>query len=688
MFLPSWLQSWKHGGPNRRTDRAGRPGQRRVRVALTLESLEDRMAPAVLTVTNAADMHQDELLTLREAVALANADASSGQSDTIDFDASLGNATITLTAGELELSGASGNATTTIDGAGRITVSGNHASRVFQIDAGVHAELDGLTLTDGRVVATSPQAGGGIYNVGTLTVRGSTLSGNFVDGYGGGVYNAGTLTVTDSILSGDNATDGGGGIYNSANLTVSDSTLSGNSVSYLSEDGGGIDNVGGASAQITHCTIRNNSVRPGGLGGGLYNGGTMTVSDSTIDGNTGGYGGGGIENLFGTLTVSRTTFAGNSAAIGAGIDNDWGTLTVSNSTFAGNSATDDGGGGISNYAGPVTVSDCTFAANTATYNGGAILNQVGPMTVIDSTLVGNTATYSFPSGGGICNFGAQLMLSDSIVAGNTASSGPDVSGPVDARSSYNVIGNGNGLTGISDGVNHNQIGTPANPIDPLLASLGNYGGPTQTFALLVGSPALAAGGASTMLTSPVNATATSLNVDSAASLAVSPGLTIQIDGEQLLITAVNTTSNTFTVVRGVNGTAVVAHDAGAGLFPAADQRGAPRVVNGSLDIGSYQSQPATRLVLSVAGGVSAGTAFTLTVTAYDAYGNVAIGYTGTVTFVSTDPAAQLPPDYPFSTSDAGTHDFVTTLFASGSRVTLFVGDSTTNLTASLDVLVS
>jgi hypothetical protein len=687
MSLRSWLRGWKGRGPNQGTKPVGGPGQIRASVRLALETLEDRTAPAVLTVTSAADMYQDGLLTLREAVALANADASSGQSDTITFDASLGNATVTLTAGQLELSGAGGNATETIDGAGRITVSGNHASRVFRSDAGVQAELDGLTITAGSIPTFILQPGGGIYNLGTLTLHGSTLSGNSIDGHGGGVYNAGTLTVSDSIVSDNTGTDGGGGIYNSANLTVSDSTLSGNSVSRLSEDGGAIDNLGG-SVQITHCTIRDNSVRPGGLGGGLYNGGTMSVSDCTVSGNTGGYGGGGIENLYGTLTVRRTTFAGNTAAIGAGVDNDSGTLTVSNSTFAGNSASADGGGGISNYGGPVTVSDCTFAANTAVYNGGAILNQVGPMTVIDCTIVGNSATYSFASGGGISNFNAPMVLTNTIVAGNTAFSAPDLDGQVDSRSSYNVIGNGNGLTGLSNGVNQNQIGTAANPIDPLLAPLGDYGGHTQTFALLPGSPALGAGGPSTTLTNPVNATATSLSVDGAASLAVSPGLTIQIDSEQLLITAVNTTGNTFTVVRGAGGTAAAAHDSSAALFPATDQRGAPRVVNGNVDIGSYQTQPAAQLVISISGPVSAGAAFTLTVTAYDAYGNVAIGYTGTVTFVSTDPDAHLPQYYPFSAGDAGSHDFLTTLYASGSTVTLSVSDPTNNLTASCDVFVN
>jgi hypothetical protein len=95
------------------------------------------------------------------------------------------------------------------------------------------------------------------------------------------------------------------------------------------------------------------------------------------------------------------------------------------------------------------------------------------------------------------------------------------------------------------------------PLDPRLGPLGDYGGPTQTFALLPGSPALGAGGPSTTLTSPVDASATTLSVDDAAALAVTPGLTIEIDGEQLTITGVDIMTNTLTVVRGVNGTMLV-----------------------------------------------------------------------------------------------------------------------------------
>src|SRR5262249_32207411 len=125
--------------------------------AIDIGALELARGP-LLTVTSTLDVHSDGLLSLREAVALANTDAGRGQSATILFDPGLCTATITLSAGPLELSGASATATETIDGGGRITVSGADASRVFQVDAGVRAELDSLTITHGRATG----AGGGI----------------------------------------------------------------------------------------------------------------------------------------------------------------------------------------------------------------------------------------------------------------------------------------------------------------------------------------------------------------------------------------------------------------------------------------------------------------------------------------------------------------------------------------------
>jgi hypothetical protein len=148
------------------------------------------------------------------------------------------------------------------------------------------------------------------------------------------------------------------------------------------------------------------------------------------------------------------------------------------------------GSGISNYIGSVTVNDSTLAANSGG-SGGGIYTSSGTVTVSSSTLAANSAA---SSAGGIYIMGGTLRLQNTLVAGNSATNtDPDINGAVDSASGYDLVGDGTGLSGISDGVNHNRVGTSASPIDPRLAPLGYYGGPTQTQGLLPDSPALGAG---------------------------------------------------------------------------------------------------------------------------------------------------------------------------------------------------
>ncbi len=116
---------------------------------------------ATLTVVNTNDSGAG---SLRQAIA----DAAPG--DTIDFNTGLSGQTITLTTGELLIT-----KNLTITGpVGGITVSGNHASRVFVIGIGSFVQISDLTISNGK----SPDLGGGINNFGTLSLTNSTVSGN------------------------------------------------------------------------------------------------------------------------------------------------------------------------------------------------------------------------------------------------------------------------------------------------------------------------------------------------------------------------------------------------------------------------------------------------------------------------------------------------------------------------------
>ncbi len=206
----------------------------------------------------------------------------------------------------------------------------------------------------------------------------------------------------------------------------------------------------------------------------------------------------GVHATFTGLTI---TAGGAASAItnGAGIFSS-GTTTISNCSFADNSSTflvGTGGGAIENFNATMIINNSTFSGNNSS-QGGAIYNH-GVLTINDSTFSGNVAAF----GGAINNFHTgSLTLKSCIVAGNTASGSPDIDGAVQAASSFNLIGNGSSMTGISNGVAGNKVGTATTPINPRLAPLAYYGGTTQTMALLAGSPAINAGGAKASVNFP------------------------------------------------------------------------------------------------------------------------------------------------------------------------------------------
>jgi CSLREA domain-containing protein len=215
-------------------------------------------------------------------------------------------------------------------------------------------------------------------------------------------------------------------------------------------------------------------------------GATVTVSGVTLThGNAAALGlqGGAIANQ-GTLSLSNSTISGNSAGDGGGIVN-VGTLTLTDCTVSGNTAFK--GGGIANE-GPLTIINSTIANNSASYGGG--IYELGYTAIVaNSTLAGNSASNQ---GGGIDNSaGGSVTLNNTIVAGNPT--GGDINGPV--TGAHNLVGAAASAGGLVNGVGGNLVG-----VDPKLGPLGFYGGPTRTIALLSGSPAIGTGGAFTVTT--------------------------------------------------------------------------------------------------------------------------------------------------------------------------------------------
>lgn len=214
-----------------------------------------------------------------------------------------------------------------------------------------------------------------------------------------------------------------------------------------------------------------------------------------VDAGTGAYGGSAILNA-GTLTVTGTTFSGNSNVAGGAIFND-GTLTISNSTFSENSTTSYGGA-IDNQA-TLTITNSTFFGNSATSTafgwGGAIFESTGTLTVTNSTFAENSAA----AGGAInqhctptCT--GTVTVINSIFSTNSAQA--DQGGGI-----YNEGGTVSEKNNVfysdagGDAAGFELSSTDVTGKDPKLAPLGWYGGATETMALLPGSAAICAGDA-------------------------------------------------------------------------------------------------------------------------------------------------------------------------------------------------
>jgi predicted outer membrane repeat protein len=214
-------------------------------------------------------------------------------------------------------------------------------------------------------------------------------------------------------------------------------------------------------------------------GGGIDSGGDLIITGSVVANNTAGYSGGGVASG-NFLTVDSSTIMGNTATdyVGGGLEATAG-ADITNSTFANNSATGNGGG--MDVQDGLTLVSCTVASNSAGNFGGGI-DAIGGFTIGTTTIVQNAAN----SAGGIYGPGGEL--DSSILANYT---GGDLSGTV--TGSYNLIAEGSGGLSASD---NNILGTTSSPIDPWLAPLGYYGGPTQTMPPTYGSPVIGAGPAS------------------------------------------------------------------------------------------------------------------------------------------------------------------------------------------------
>ena len=378
----------RHSRPHRATSRhrrGFRPG---------LEGLEDRTVLSILTIMN---NHDSGAGSLRAAIAAAKS------GDTIDFAKNLNGQTIKLTSGELAI-----NQSVGIEGPGanKLTISGTHSSRVFDISGGVLVTIASLTIADGFV--KSDDGGGGVLNDdSSLTLAHDDLTGNEALGLGG-----------------PNAYVQGGAINSleGTTLTVSDSLFNANQV-IGGSDGEG---VGGgaigtfADASVIGSTFTNNRAQAGDGG--------VAPDNASFTGDTMG---GAISSMLGTITIDQSAFTGNKAIAGNGGSGGSGVYFIGSAY----------GGALFDEGGTMTLNDTTLADNLAQGGSGAA-GGTGLGFIGDA------------NGGGFAGFGV-LTFTNSTFDHNEAMSGSGNTGStagVDASAAYGgaICTDGGGLFGFSD----------------------------------------------------------------------------------------------------------------------------------------------------------------------------------------------------------------------------------------------
>ncbi len=264
-------------------------------------------------------------------------------------------------------------------------------------------------------------------------------------------------TAITNAASGDTLTFGcSGDILLTTTLTISKNLTLDGSGETVTLDGQNQVEVLSVNSGVTF-TLKALTIAHGSAfdGGGLFNDhGTVSISDSTVANNSAGGGGAGaLDNKGGTVTITNSTFSGNSTPATGGAIYNTGTLSITNSTFANNSSTQSSAGAIFNDD-TLSISNSTFANNSAA-DGGGLEN-------------------------GLEN--ASISIGGSIVANNTGGNCSSFGGGVSDQG-YNLeSGTDCGFTGTGSLQNTDPL------LDP--SGLQNNGGPTQTIALQQGSPAI------------------------------------------------------------------------------------------------------------------------------------------------------------------------------------------------------
>jgi len=386
-------------------------------------------------------------------------------------------------------------------GMGTTIIDGGDLDRVFQIVA------DPVTApVTINVALSSLTARNGFVKWAQITIPADPL----VDSYwlfkklGGGIATGVAAAVTQYVPADHGQGSGGAGDHgqrrgNEGGEEVVGPTYAGltlTNVGVLNNvsqgDAGGIYNITPMTA--TGLLVEGNSADANG--GGIYNEGNTTITDSTVRGNIAEGGGGLFVTGAQPIKIERSTFSANRAVGGGALSGRSGvTINVVNSTLSGNLARDVGAGFYHN--GPASLNFVTIANNISgadapdagsginTFQSGSV--DVGVKNVL---LAANKKGWTYTLDDDYRNIAIPIPQPDDpafpFEDANCGLTGGAGNPPI-TSSGYNLSSDATCTTVLS-------LATDINNVDPMIGALASNGGPTQTHALLPGSPALSKGG--------------------------------------------------------------------------------------------------------------------------------------------------------------------------------------------------
>ena len=404
----------------------------------------------------------------------------------------------------------SGNFTIAGSGPEHLAINGFRTNRIFNVLAGANCKISDLSIQgSGPTISGAPgsiPASTAIANAGTMSISNCIVQGNgsgaISGGAGGGAISSGGAgLVLNNVVLSNNVCH-----YMTAlgayNVRATNCLFIGNGT------GDGAPIFAGGDSVFSDCTFNRNQAVYDGQGGGISASGNLTLLNCNITNNYGDWSTGGIRFIGNNLVISNCVIINNEAGESYGaIYAEATNILILNSSISGNYASQKSGGITLN--GNACLIGCTVSSNSSAFvYPGAGIEAFGTLKMTNCTVTGSSAAFFNPGVGVYCARTSTVWAVNCTIAYNGSGIDNTATGSVYALNTiiaHNGSGPTNDVFGTLMSQGNNLIGNLTNAtivgttngniygVDPLLQPLRNNGGPTLTYALMKGSPAINAG---------------------------------------------------------------------------------------------------------------------------------------------------------------------------------------------------